>query len=211
MPLNASLRLSSKAHSEIKGPSLQEGRKGEIIVNAVRHKVESDIDAKTGKPKKERRHSALVVTKNVDFSSPHLHQAHKTNDTFTTFTLRFFHLPRSGRETDYLTITLTGARIASYETIMPHLALRASNGVHEYEEIAFTYESIDWAATKHESDPSMGSNASREPDVGAEFMPNWLDEQAKAAVLDKLGTLKEKLKKSLWDQWKAAHPGELPE
>ena len=211
MPLNASLKVATKSLGEVKGPSLQEGRKGEIIVNAVRHEIASDVAPRTGRPTNDRKHSALVVTKNVDFSSPHLREAHKLNDPFTTFTLRFFHMPRSGRETDYLAVTLTGARIVSYEMVMPHCGVKATSGVHEYEEVAFTYESIGWAARKHESDPTTGSNSSSVSDVGAAFAPDWVEEEAKAAVADKLGTLAEKLKKALWDEWKAAHPGQLPE
>jgi type VI secretion system secreted protein Hcp len=210
MPLSASLKLATKS-GEIKGPSVQEGRKGEIVVNAVRHEVASDMDAKSGKPTKDRTHTALVVTKNVDFSSPHLHEAHAKNDVFTTFVLRFFHMPRSGREHDYVAITLTNAQIASYATIMPHLAMKATSMVHEYEEIAFTYESIDWAARKHESDSSPGSNPMNTSEVEAVFAPDWVEEQAKAAVMDKAGTLKDKFKEALWNEWKAQHPGELPE
>ena len=109
MPSNGSLKLATKT-GEVKGPALAEDRKGEIHVNAVRHEVYSERDEKTGKPTDGRKHDALVVTKNIDFSSPHLHEAHKKNEPFTTFALRFYHMPRSGPETGYLTITCTNAR-----------------------------------------------------------------------------------------------------
>jgi type VI secretion system Hcp family effector len=186
-------------------------RKGLIAVRAASHQVLSDLDPKTGTPSGGITHKTFSVRKKIDFSSPHLHDAHKNSST-NTVEIRFFHMPRSGNETLYLTITLVNARIVKYSTTMPHLMAPGMSLVHEYEDIDFLYESISWAFTKHESDPqnASGGNTVTASDVLSAFGPDWIEEEAKAKALEVAGRLRDELAEQMLNAYKAEHPDEFP-
>ncbi len=195
----------------IKGPSvITDLRKDLIPVRAATHQVASDINPKTGKLKDTFTHKTFSVRKKIDFSSPELHDAHRDN-TPNTVEIHFYHMPRSGPETLYLTITLTNARIVKYALTMPHVMAPGMNLVHEYEDIDFLYESIHWSFTKHASDPSPAANDKSSSDVMSSFGPNWLEEEAKVKALDLAGRLKDELAEQMLNEYKAAHPNEFPQ
>lgn len=178
MPQAASLKLGS-----VTGPSIQKGREGDIAVLAMRHAVKSELDPKTGLPKSDRVHGLFSITKNLDFATPELHKAHKEQRELGDFTLRFFHMPRSGPEAHYFTIALTKAKIAAIRLVMPTTASADLTSVHEYEEVDFSYESIGWGTPPP---PSEGlDKGSYTPhtttDELVRFEPDWIDEAAKQA------------------------------
>ena len=150
MALNAYLRLKGAKQGDIKGSVTQKGREGRIAVIAVSHEIVSPRDAASGQASGKRLHKPLVITKQLDKSSPLLHGALVANETVVSFTLDFFAAkslgagPAAGAEVLEYTIALTNASIASIRTVMPNntdpeLAKRAT-----YEEIAFTYQKITW-------------------------------------------------------------------
>lgn len=204
---------------DIKGPAPfpendPGGRKHTIPVRAVRHEVASEIDAVAGRPKNERIHQSFRVRKKIDSASSHLHQAHKENAE-NTVVVTFFHMPRSGPETKYVTVTLTKARIVRYETVMPHITAPDPMNpglmqAHEYEDIEFIYESINWAFTKHESDSSPGSNTKDSSEVLAAFAPDWIEEYAKAGALNVAGRLADEMAAQMLEKYRAEHPDEFP-
>lgn len=204
----------------IKGPAAFEkdpyNRQGTIPIRAVDHPILVDPDPKTGKPTKAAKHGPLVVRKNIDSASPHLREMHVTGDE-RDCNLFFFHMPRSGPETLYLTLTVSKARIVSFKTFMPHLAEPGMGIVHEWEEIGLVYESINWEYSKHESDPPPGlnpgiKNTSMKVNETVEgYGPDWVAEEAKARLYKALGMLTEKAADALLDEYRKANPGELPE
>lgn len=185
-------------------------RTGLIPVRAASHQVTSDIHPKTGKPKDTFTHNTFSVRKKIDFSSPELHDAHHKNEEHSV-EIRFFHMPRSGPETVYLVITLTKARIVKYTMTMPHVMAPGMSLVHEFEDIDFLYESIDWAYQKHSTDPALAGNAVNASDVLADFGPDWIEEEAKVKALDLAGRLKDELAELMLTEYKAAHPNEFPQ
>ncbi len=149
MALNAYLYIKGQKQGQIKGSVTQKGREDSIAVIAVSHSLVSPRDPASGLPTGHRQHRPLVITKELDKSTPCLYNALVTNENLTDVTLRFWtpQLKATtgvGSEVQHFTIKLTNANIASIDFRMlndknPDLAKYA-----EYEEIAFTYQKIEW-------------------------------------------------------------------
>ena len=149
MALNAYLSLKAANQGDIKGSVTQKGREGKIMVIAVSHEIVSPRDPASGLPTGKRMHKPLVITKEVDKSSPLLYNMLVNNENVPKWELQFF-TPQldakrgTGSEVQHYTIKLENANIAS-------ISFRMANNKHPdlmkfelYEEIAFTYEKIIW-------------------------------------------------------------------
>ena len=149
MALNAYLKLKGQKSGEIKGSVTQKGRENKIMVIAVSHEIISPRDAASGLPTGKRMHKPFIITKELDKSSPILYQVLCTNENVSEWELQFW-TPQLratggvGTEVQHYTVKLTNANIAS-------IAFRMANNKHpdlmkfsEYEEIAFTYQKIEW-------------------------------------------------------------------
>lgn len=149
MALNAYLSLKGQTQGNITGSVIQKGREGKIMVIAVSHDVHSPHDPASGLPTGNRQHSPLIITKELDQSTPLLYTALKNNEKMTTFELQFWTIQKlsgggTGVEKQHYTIRLTNARICDIRFTMlnnknPELVRYA-----EYEEVAFTYQKIEW-------------------------------------------------------------------
>jgi type VI secretion system secreted protein Hcp len=149
MALNAYLKLKGQKQGEIKGSVTQKGREGKIMVIAVSHEIVSPRDPASGLPTGKRMHKPFVITKELDKSSPLLYNVLCNNENVPEWELQFW-TPQikaatgTGAEVQHYTVKLKNANIAS-------IAFRMANNKHpdlmkfaEYEEVAFTYEQIDW-------------------------------------------------------------------
>lgn len=149
MALNAYLRLKGQKQGDIKGSVTLKGREGTIAVIAVSHEIVSPRDPASGLPTGKRMHKPFVITKELDKSSPLLQKLLCTNEMISELTIQFWTPQiRStigvGSEVQHYTVKLTNANIASVSFRMlnnknPELVRYA-----EYEEIAFTYQKIEW-------------------------------------------------------------------
>lgn len=149
MALNAYLKLKGQKQGDIKGSVTQKGRENKIEVIAVAHEIVSPRDPASGLPTGKRMHKPLVITKELDKSSPLLYNVLTNNENISEWELQFWtpQLKAAtgvGSEVQHYTITLKNANIAS-------IAFRMANNKHpdlmkfkEYEEIAFTYQKITW-------------------------------------------------------------------
>ncbi|MEO5726048.1 MAG: type VI secretion system tube protein TssD [Byssovorax sp.] len=149
MALQAYLNLKGQRQGEIKGSVTQKGREGKIAVIAVSHEIISPRDPASGLPTGKRMHKPFVITKELDKSSPLLYNSLVNNENIPDWQLQFW-TPQlkattgSGNEVQHYTVKLTNANVAS-------IAFRMANNKHpdlmkfaEYEEIAFTYQKIEW-------------------------------------------------------------------
>jgi type VI secretion system secreted protein Hcp len=149
MALNAYLKLKGQKQGEIKGSVTQKGRENKVMVIAVSHEIISPRDAASGLPTGKRMHKPFVITKELDKSSPLLYAALTTNENISEWELQFW-APQikattgTGSEVQHYSVKLTNANIAS-------IAFRMANNKHpdlmkfaEYEEVAFTYQKIEW-------------------------------------------------------------------
>jgi type VI secretion system secreted protein Hcp len=150
MALNAYLKMKGQKTGDIKGGVTQKGREDKIMVIAVSHEIISPRDAASGLPTGKRMHKPLVITKELDKSSPLLLNMLVTNENVSAWELQFWAPQKqaagsgTGAEVQNYTIKLTNANIAS-------ISFRMANNKHpdlmkfaEYEEVAFTYQKITW-------------------------------------------------------------------
>lgn len=147
MALNAYLKLKGQKQGDIKGSVTQKGREGKVMVIAVSHEIISPRDPASGLPTGKRMHKPFVITKELDKSSPLLYNVLVNNENLTEWELQFWQPSATGAEKQHYTIKLTNANIAS-------INFRMANNKHpdlmkftEYEEIAFTYQKIEWTWT----------------------------------------------------------------
>jgi type VI secretion system secreted protein Hcp len=120
---DASMSITGQKQGTFNG----DGRQGKIDVIAVSHEIVSPRDAASGLPTGKRQHKPFVITKELDKSTPLLYNALVTNENLTKVELTFFR-----GSNGYMKVTLTNASISD------------DKRVGEYEEIAFTYQKIEW-------------------------------------------------------------------
>ncbi len=169
----------------IKGDSKTKGREGQIHVRGFHHRVQRPINAVTGQVGSRRSHSLLTIRKDSDVAtSGPLRVAHKNNSLLTPWTLDFYHMPASGNEMKYFTISLVNARIAEYRMVMPSLTVAKNALIHEYEEISFIYDKITYQSYKDQTEIGqfVAGRTFQADATGSVFDASWQEEQAKIAV-----------------------------
>jgi type VI secretion system secreted protein Hcp len=149
MSLNAYLKLKGQKQGEIKGSVTQKGREGKIMVIAVNHEVISPRDAASGLPTGKRQHKPFVITKELDKSTPLLMNALTNNENIPEWELQFWAPQLSattgtGAEVQHYTVKLTNANIASINFRQLNNKNPELSRYAEYEEVAFTYQKIEW-------------------------------------------------------------------
>jgi len=152
MALNAYLKLKGQKQGVVKGSVTQKGREGKIMVISAHHEVVSPTDPASGLATGKHLHKPFVIAKEVDKSSPVLYNMLVNNENITEWELQFWTPSLksgtgAGAETQHYTVKLTNSRIIDIGFRMlnnknPELIKYA-----EYEEIAFSYEKIEWIWT----------------------------------------------------------------
>ena len=154
MALNAYLKLKGQKTGEIKGSVTQKGREGKIMVIAVSHEITSPRDAASGLPTGKRQHKPFVITKELDMSSPLLYNVLVNNENVTEWELQFWTpqvggaIGGGGTEVQHFTVKLTNANIANISFRMLNNKNPDLMRYAEFEEIAFTYQKIEWVWVK---------------------------------------------------------------
>lgn len=149
MGLMAYMSLKGQKQGDIKGSITQKGREGKIGVIAMSHEIVSPRDAATGLPTGKRQHKPFVITKELDKSSPLLYNALVNNENISEWELQFWTPQLSaatgvGAEKQHYTIKLINANIASIDFRMLNNKNPELMRYAEYEEVAFTYQKIEW-------------------------------------------------------------------
>ncbi len=148
MALNAYLRLKGQKQGVIKGSVTQKAHTGSILVTATHHEISSPRDAASGRATGKRQHKPLVITKEIDQSSPALYSALVSNETLTGWELQFWRAGATGVEEHYYTIKLTNASVATIEFVQPNTKNPELAKYAEHENVAFTYQKIEWTWVK---------------------------------------------------------------
>ena len=144
MALTSYLKLKGQKQGEIKGSVTQKGRENKIMVIAVSHDVISPRDAASGLPTGKRMHKPYVITKELDKASPLLYNALVNNENITEWELQYWQPSPTGVEKQHYTVKLTNANIASISQRMPNNKHPDLMKFETYEEVAFTYQKIEW-------------------------------------------------------------------
>lgn len=144
MASNAYLNLVGETQGHVDGSVTQAGRENSIMVFDVRHGVTSPRDAASGLATGHLHHAPIVVTKEVDRSSPLLHAILTNNENIAEWRLDFWRPSRSGKEFQFYTIELVDASIVSMELEMLNNKIPENIRLPEMERIAFAYQQITW-------------------------------------------------------------------
>ncbi len=144
----AYLYATGQKTGPVKGSVTQKGRDGSIAIIALEQMTKMEVSP-TGVPSGRLRAGQVMITKEVDKSSPVLRQMMNNNEIITDATIQFW-TPQImaatgvGTEVQHYTLKLTNARIVSMKTISlnirnPELVRYAMS-----EELALIYERADW-------------------------------------------------------------------
>jgi type VI secretion system secreted protein Hcp len=149
MALNAYLALTGQKQGEIKGSVTQKGREGKIMVIAAEHELTSPRDPASGQATGRRVHKPYVITKEIDVASPRLYAALANGENLPTWELQFWALSTGvvgggGTEVQRYTVRLTNASICDIRFHMLNNKNPDLTRYAEYEEVAFTYQKIEW-------------------------------------------------------------------
>ncbi|WP_339432641.1 Hcp family type VI secretion system effector [Pseudomonas sp. EA_65y_Pfl2_P78] len=117
------------------GNKYQAGHTDEVMVLSYSHNM-ANIE-NINKP----THSPLIITKNVDNSSPLLAHALSTREKIDC-TINFYRASSFGIQEKFYSISITGGVIADLTLEMPHSILQ--NDAEPQEHLAIRYREITW-------------------------------------------------------------------
>jgi type VI secretion system Hcp family effector len=117
------------------GNKCQAGHLDEIMVLSYSHNMTNigNIDKPTHRP--------IVITKNVDKSSPLLAQALSSREEIEC-TISFYRISSFGQQEKFYSISIEGGVIADLTLDMPHVILQ--NDAEPQEHVAIRYRNITW-------------------------------------------------------------------
>jgi len=149
MAMMAYMLAKGQKSGQIKGSVTQKGREDSIAVIAVSHSIISPRDPQSGLPTGQRMHKPFVITKELDKSTPVLYNVLCTNENLTEVLIKFWTpqikaVQGTGQEVQHYTVKLTNANIAAIDFRMANIRHADLVKFAEYEEIAMTYQKIDW-------------------------------------------------------------------
>ena len=138
--LNAYMYITGVKTGQVKGSGTQKGRENSIMVIAFEQMTKAEMGSVTGK----RNVGPIVITKEVDKSSPVLRQMLNTNESIKEAIIQFWQPSASGKEIQHYTVKLTQARIVSMKTVMANNKIPSNMQLKEYEEITIAYGRAEW-------------------------------------------------------------------
>ncbi|RJR45802.1 MAG: Hcp family type VI secretion system effector [Desulfobacteraceae bacterium] len=144
MPMPCYMTVKGKTQGNIDGSCTIKGHEKTIFVYELDHSVGIPTDPGSGLPTGKRIHYPLVVTKEIDKSSPKLQQALVSGELLTEVLLEFWHISPAGKEEKYYTIKLENAIVVKSEDYFPLTFLEESKPYRHMEKISFTYGKIIW-------------------------------------------------------------------
>jgi type VI secretion system secreted protein Hcp len=140
--LNAYLILKGTTQGDIKGEVTLKGRENQILVYAFEHAQSATAPARK-----------FHVVKPLDKATPLLRNALEKGEAIASFELRLWRpmvaaATGTGSEEQYLTITLTGARVISIKATQPNTQHADLLKLPVQEEVTFSYSSSTYTYVK---------------------------------------------------------------
>jgi len=127
-----------------KGAGTQEGHKDEILCQALEHEIRVPRDMSSSTPTGKRIHSPIVITKELDRSSPMLYSALVNNERLTKITIKHYKPDYAGILQNHFTVELDNAVVVSIEASQPSYLDKANEHISYTEKVAFAYQTITW-------------------------------------------------------------------
>lgn len=144
MAIPAYLWLKDDSGADIKGSVDVQDREDSIEINEFSHSLNIPTDPMTGKITGTRKHSAMIIQKEFDRSSPYLYKAVATGQTLNSAEFKWYRINDAGQEVEYFNILLEGVKIVGVSPVM-HDTKDASKEKHNHLEcVEFRYEKITW-------------------------------------------------------------------
>jgi len=134
------LYINGEKAGQVKGSVTQKGREDSIMVIAFEQMTKIEMGIAAGK----RNVGPIVITKEVDKSSPVLRQMLNTNEIIKEAFIKFWTPSASGKESQHYTVKLTQARIVAMKTVMANNKIPSNMQLKEYEEITIIYGRAEW-------------------------------------------------------------------
>jgi type VI secretion system secreted protein Hcp len=157
MALMAYMYAVGQKSGQIKGSVHQKGREDSVQVIGYSHEIVSPRDPHSGLPTGQRMHKPLVITKQLDKSTPILYNVMCTNENLSSVTIKFWSAQvKSGTAVNtsvqHYTIKLTNASIAqilAYSADDSHTETTKAGekSGEDVEKISFSYQKIEWTWT----------------------------------------------------------------
>ena len=117
------------------GNKCQTAHKDEIMVLSYTHNMANIGNA--NKP----THNPVIITKNVDKSSPLLAQALSSREEINCI-INFYRISPFGLQEKFYTVEIRGGMVTDLTLDMPHVVLQ--NDVEPQEHVAIRYQDIIW-------------------------------------------------------------------
>lgn len=117
--------------------------KDTIRVQGFQHLIQIPTDPLTGVIKGGRLHGAIVITKEVDKSSPLLLKALCGGEEIKTLELLWYKTV-AGKATHYFTTELKTVHVVNIKTHFPNCLLPETREMGHMEDVAFNYTKIRW-------------------------------------------------------------------
>lgn len=111
---------------------------------AFEFSIVSPRDAASGLPTGKRQYHPLVISKAVAHSTPQLYAALARNEVLETVLLDCYGTGANGKLALAHSLKLSNAALASIDLRLPNTRVERSAGLPEYEEVALTFERIEW-------------------------------------------------------------------
>ncbi|WP_244818177.1 type VI secretion system tube protein TssD [Caballeronia sp. Lep1P3] len=142
MPVH--LYLTDDQDRPLRGSSTVQGREGSIEVIALSHCFSVPVDPQTGNVTGQRTHTPLTIEKEIDCSTPVLHQMLRDSRTLKCAEAVFYRIDHAGKEEAYYTIKLEGVKLGSIMALMPNMKDKRCELFNHMESVELFYDTISW-------------------------------------------------------------------
>lgn len=142
MAIPAYLWLKDDGGADIKGSVDVNQREGSIEVTEFTHNLSIPTDSATGKLTGTRQHSAMLIEKEFDSSSPYLYRAVATGQTLHSAELKWYRINDAGQEVEYFNMLLEGVKVVSITPVMHDT--KNVPGTGHVESVQLRYAKITW-------------------------------------------------------------------
>lgn len=144
MNANSSLHLEKDDGNDIKGSVDVQDREGSIEILGLSHGINLPVDSATGKITGSRQHSAMMIEKEVDSSTPYLYKAAATGQTLKSAEICFYHIDDAGQEVCYYSVLMENVKITGVNCGVPNVKLAGNEKMNQVESVSLQYEKISW-------------------------------------------------------------------